>query len=73
MVTKPPKICFSTGQTSAVDAGLLSGADSNDGTVVGVGDTVGLGVLESEGGDNQICDGLLRKLWLVVNGYVRPT
>lgn len=73
MVTEPPKICFSTSQASTVNAGLLTGSDSDDGAVVGIGHTVGLGVLESEGGDNQIRDGLLRKLWVVVSGYVRPT
>ena len=69
MVTEPPEIGLSTSQTGAVDAGLLACTDADNSTMVSIGDTVGLCVLEGKGGDDEVCDGLLREI-LVLGDYV---
>lgn len=54
MVTQPPQISLVTREARAVDARLLAGAEADEGAVQGVGDAVGLGVFEREGGDDEI-------------------
>lgn len=45
-----------------MDPGLLTRPKTDDGAVLGIRDTVGLGVFQREGGDEQICQGLRGKL-----------
>lgn len=52
MVTQPPQIGFVPRKARAVNTRLLAGAEADEGTVQGVGDAVGLGVFEREGGDD---------------------
>lgn len=54
VVSKPPGVGLGSGETRAVDAGLLPGSESNRSSAVGEADRVGLGVLEREGGDDQV-------------------
>ena len=54
VVPQPPKVCLRAGKARAVDARLLACADADDRAVVGVGDTVRLGVLQCERGDDEI-------------------
>jgi hypothetical protein len=54
VVAEPPEVGFRPGETGAVDARLLAGAEADDGAVLGVCDRVGLGVLEGEGGHDQV-------------------
>ena len=62
MVTEPPQVRFATCETRAVDTRLLTSPDADDGSMVGVRNAVGLGILQSEGGDSEVRDGLLGKL-----------
>lgn len=62
MVTEPPVVGFGACETGAVDAGLLSCAETDDGAVEGVSDRVGLRVFEGEGGDDEVGDGGVGKL-----------
>lgn len=64
VVTEPPVVGLVTGETGAVNSGLLSGSETDDGAVESVADRVGLGVLEREGGDDQVGDGRLGELWV---------
>lgn len=49
-------------QTRAVDAGLLTGTNADDSTTIGVSDTVRLSVLQSQSGDDEVGERLVRKL-----------
>lgn len=62
MVTEPPVVGFGACETGAVDAGLLACAETDDGAVEGIGDGVGLGVLQGDGGDDEVGDGGVGKL-----------
>ena len=62
VVTKPPEVRFTTRESGAVDAGLLTGPQTDDSTVFSIRDAVGLGIFQCEGGDEQICQSLGRKL-----------
>ena len=44
-----PVVCFVSSQTSAVNTGLLSSSNTNDLTITGIADRVGLRVLEGNG------------------------
>lgn len=46
-----------------MDARLLSGAQADNGTVLGVRDAVRLRVLDSEGRDDEVCQRLCWDLW----------
>lgn len=59
VVAQPPVVGLVTSKTGAVDTGLLAGAETDDHSVLGVADRVRLGILEGDGGDNQIADGRL--------------
>ena len=61
-MTQPPQVSFRACEPGAMDARLLASTETDDGTVQSVGDTVGLGVLEREGGDDEVGDRGLRKL-----------
>lgn len=63
MVTEPPKVGLVACETGAVDTGLLTCADTDDGAAIGVGHTVGLSILECKGGDYEIGQSLVRQLW----------
>ena len=45
-----------------MDAGLLACADTNDSSSISVCDTIRLGVLQCESGNDEISKGLLREL-----------
>lgn len=62
MVSKPPIVSLVTRETSAVDTRLLACTKTDDGTVESVTDRVGLGVLESEGSDDEVGDSRLGKI-----------
>lgn len=59
VVAQPPVVGLVTSKTGAVDTGLLAGTETDDHSVLGVADRVGLGILEGDGGDNQIANGRL--------------
>lgn len=59
MVPKPPVIGLVAGKSGAVDSGLLTGSETDDSSVEGVANRVGLGVLEGNGRDEKI-EGRLR-------------
>jgi hypothetical protein len=50
----PPVVGLVTGQTGAVNAGLLASTEADDLAVDGVAHRVALGVLESDGSDSEI-------------------
>ena len=54
-----PVVGFISSQSGAVDARLLPRAASNHLTIPGVADRVGLRVLDSDGGHNQVSKGSL--------------
>lgn len=62
VVAEPPVVGFGAGETGAVDTGLLTCTETDDGAVEGVGDGVRLSVFEGKGGDNEVGDGGVRKL-----------
>lgn len=70
MVTEPPEVGFGACETGAMNTRLLAGSDADDGTTVRVGDTVGLGVLEGECGDNQIGESLSGKLEKIESEHI---
>lgn len=70
VVTEPPEVGFTSGKTCAVNAGLLASTDTNDSTVIGIGDAVGLGVLEGQSGNDEIGDGALRKVLVLRHNVV---
>lgn len=59
VVPQPPVVGLVASQPGAVDAGLLARAETDDGTVEGVADRVGLGVLECQGCDDEVGHGVL--------------
>jgi hypothetical protein len=61
-VTQPPVVGLVSGQSGAVNSGLLTSTETDDGTVQGVAYRVGLSVLESQGSNGQIGNGLLGEL-----------
>ena len=58
VVPEPPEIGFGSCKTGAVDTRLLSGPDTDNRSTVCVGNTVRLGVLEGERGNNQVPRGI---------------
>lgn len=62
MLAQPPVVTLVSSKTSAVNAGLLSGTETDDLSVLGIADGVGLGVLKGDGSDGQVNDGLLGEL-----------
>ena len=62
VVAEPPEVGLGAREARAVDAGLLAGADADDRAAVGVCDAVRLGVLEREGGDDEVGERLVREL-----------
>lgn len=62
VMTEPPKVGFTTREPGTVDTGLLTRPQTDNGTVFGIRDTVGLSVFQCERGDEQICQCLGRKL-----------
>lgn len=69
VVTEPPVVGFGAGETGAVNTGLLACTETDDGTVVGVGDGVGLGVFEGESGDDEVGDSGVGKLTAKMLAY----
>ena len=61
-MTEPPEISLGSGETGAVDTGLLTGTNTNDSATVGIGNTVGLSVLEGEGSNDQVGESLSGEL-----------
>ena len=61
-MSQPPEVRLRARKASTVDARLLARADADDRTVVSIGDTVRLSVLQSERGDDEIGLGLRRQL-----------
>lgn len=59
---KPPVVSFFSSETSAMNSGLLACTESDDGTVEGVTDRVGLSVFQSNGRNEQIKRSLGSKL-----------
>lgn len=59
VLAQPPVVGLVTGKTGAVDTRLLASAETDNHTVLGVADGVGLCVLESNGGHGQVNEGLL--------------
>lgn len=62
VVAEPPVVRLLTRKTSAMDTGLLTRTKTNNSAIQGVTDTVGLGVLEGQGGDSEIDESLLGHL-----------
>ena len=62
VVAQPPQIRFVTCETRAVNTRLLACADAYDRSTVGVRNAVGLSVLESESGNDEVSQGLVRNL-----------
>lgn len=62
VVAEPPVVSLVAGETRAVDTRLLAGAKTNDGTVEGVADRVGLRVLERNRRDEEVKRRLGRKI-----------
>lgn len=62
VVSKPPVVSLVTSETSAVDTRLLAGTKTDDGAVESITDRVGLGVLESEGSDDEVSDSRLGEI-----------
>lgn len=62
VMTEPPQVGFTPCEPGAVDAGLLTGPKTNDGTVFSIRDAVGLSVFQCERGNEQIRQCLGRKL-----------
>lgn len=62
MVAEPPEVRFVSCEARAVDTRLLAGTDTDDSTTIGVGNTVGLSVLQGKSGDDKISERLVRKL-----------
>jgi hypothetical protein len=62
VLSRPPVVGLVASKTGAVNARLLTSSESDDLTVLGVTDGVGLGVLERNGSDDQVGDRLLGKL-----------
>lgn len=58
-MTEPPVVCLVSCESGAVDTRLLAGTKTDDGTVEGVADRVGLGVFQSKSSDSEVDDGLL--------------
>ena len=61
-MSQPPEVRLRARKASTVDARLLARTDADDCTVVSIGDTVRLSVLQSERGDDEIGLGLRRQL-----------
>lgn len=61
MKARPKVIGLAARETRAVDAGLLTGAQADNHAIVRVADAVGLGVLESNGGDDEVTKGIGRE------------
>ena len=53
-----PGAKLAAGELDAIDARLLTGTDTNHHTVLGVADGIGLGVLDADGREDKIADGL---------------
>jgi hypothetical protein len=64
VVAEPPSVGLGTGEAGAVDAGLLTGSDTDRSSVVSEADRVGLSVLERGGGDDEVAEGVLGELWM---------
>jgi len=54
VVTEPPEIGFSTCETGAVNARLLTGTNANYRPMESISNTVRLGIFECKGGDDQV-------------------
>jgi len=57
VLPKPPVISLVTRKAGAVDAGLLASTKTDDLSVLGIADGVGLGVFEGDGCDGEIGNG----------------
>ena len=66
--THPPVVGLVTGKAGAVDTALLTSAETDDLAVQGVADRVGLGVLQSDGGDGHVAEGGLGQSGGVLGG-----
>lgn len=62
MVAEPPQVGLAARETGAVDTRLLARPETDDGTILGIRDAVGLRVFQRERGDEQICQRVRRKL-----------
>lgn len=62
MVAQPPKVSLAPSKAGAVNAGLLTSAQADNGTVFCIPNAVGLGVFDGGGSNEQVGQGLLRKL-----------
>lgn len=61
MLPEPPVIGLVTGEAGTVDAGLLACTETDDLSVLGVTDGVGLGVFEGDGCNGEVGDGGIRE------------
>ena len=64
MVSEPPEIRFAPGKPRTMNTGLLACPEANDGSSKGIRYTVGLSVLECQGGDDQIRE---RRCWKLIS------
>ncbi len=62
MVTETPQIGLGSCQTRAMDTGLLACANTNDGSPVSICYAVRLCIFQSESGDDEVGESLLREL-----------
>lgn len=57
VLAKVPGLDLAAGELDAINTGLLAGADTDHLTAESIADGVGLGVLSSDGGNNEVDDG----------------
>ena len=69
MLAQPPDVGLVACQTGTVDTALLTSTDANGLSVLNVADTVRLGVLQRDEGDNQVALSLRRES-LVLRGDI---
>lgn len=62
-MAEPPEVSFAARETGAVNARLLTRADTNDRAMERIRNTVGLGVFKGQSGYNQVSDGAGGNLW----------
>ena len=62
MVTEPPEVSFASCKTRAMNARLLTSADTDDRPTEGVPNTIRLGVFKCQGGYDKISHSLGREL-----------
>ena len=69
-LTKPPLVSLITGQTGAVDPGLLACSDTDRLAAFDIADGIGLGILQSDHGDGQIDLSAFRQILVLCHNII---